>query len=207
MVFLPRKECAGQCPALRKLSDRCGFLLCKHCVHFCRDFESVCYVEDVSLAPRPSAIGVEIDGAALVDESPAYDMRLLTVTAGGETLGVAGRGTGLANLVHVTHELQDFAAFTGDINERFAAAERSFRFVEEAQDQNFGVIHVRLTVLLLLGPAGAGDEEKFGVRADGLSVRLRRFDMFNLMWLSLPQSKPHEKVTVTIKTTDGQVIQ
>ncbi len=34
-----------------------------------------------------------------------------------------------------------------------------------------------------------------------------RFDMFNLMWLSLPQSKPREKVTVTIKTTDGQVIQ
>jgi RHS repeat-associated protein len=32
-----------------------------------------------------------------------------------------------------------------------------------------------------------------------------RFDMFNLMWNSLPQS--HEKVTVTIKTTDGQVVQ
>jgi RHS repeat-associated protein len=34
-----------------------------------------------------------------------------------------------------------------------------------------------------------------------------RFDMFNLMWQSLPQSKLHEKVTVTIRTTDGQVIQ
>ena len=35
-----------------------------------------------------------------------------------------------------------------------------------------------------------------------------RMDMFNLMWLSLPQAQPtHEKVTVTIKTTDGQVIQ
>jgi RHS repeat-associated protein len=32
-----------------------------------------------------------------------------------------------------------------------------------------------------------------------------RFDMFNLMWNSLPQS--HEKVTVTIRTADGQTVQ
>ena len=70
-------------------------------VDVAHDFEGVGDVEDVGLAARPAAVGVEVDGAALVDEAPADDVRLLAVAAGGQALGMARGGAGLADLVQV----------------------------------------------------------------------------------------------------------
>ena len=69
---------------------------------------------------------------------------------------------------------QDRLAFAAEIDQGLAAAERGFRGVEEAEDQGFGFGSVDRSVGLFFGPAGAGDEEEFGVGTDGLLVGLRR---------------------------------
>ena len=48
--------------------------------------------------------------------------------------------------------------------------------MQEAEDQSLRFRSVRRSVGLLLGPAGAGHEEQFGVGPDGLLVRLGRLD-------------------------------
>ena len=73
------------------------------CAHH---FESVRHVQDVRLAARPAAVGIQIDGAPLIDETPAHHVRLLAVAAGGEPFGMARRRAGLADLVHVRHAAQ-----------------------------------------------------------------------------------------------------
>ena len=61
--------------------------------------EGVGYVDYIGFAAGPAAIGIEIDGAAFVDEAPADYVRLFAVAAGGEAFGVAGSGAGLADLI------------------------------------------------------------------------------------------------------------
>ena len=63
--------------------------------------KSIRNVDHVRFAAGPAAVGVEVDGAAFVDESPADNVWFLAVTAGGEPLGMSWRCTGLAHLVHV----------------------------------------------------------------------------------------------------------
>ena len=66
-----------------------GFLCCEQVVEFGDYLEGVGYVDYVGFAAGPATVGVEGDGAAVGDESPAYDVRLFAMTAGGKALGVA----------------------------------------------------------------------------------------------------------------------
>jgi len=53
-------------------------------------FERVGDVEHVGFAARPTAVGVQVDGAALVDEAPTHDVRLLAVATRGKALACRG---------------------------------------------------------------------------------------------------------------------
>jgi hypothetical protein len=81
-------------------------------------------VEHVSLAARPSAVCVEIDRTPLSDEAPAHHMRLLSVAAGRESLRMPRGCASLADLVHVSHELETGLTVATEIHDRLAAAER-----------------------------------------------------------------------------------
>ncbi len=61
-------------------------------------------------------------------------------------------------------------AFAALVDQRFAAAQRCAGGAQEAENQLAGLGDVDLAVGLLLGPAGAGDEEQLRVGADGLRV-------------------------------------
>ena len=50
-------------------------------VEFRHDLEGIGDVEHVRFAASPATIRIEIDGAALIDEAPAHDMRFFAVTA------------------------------------------------------------------------------------------------------------------------------
>src|ERR1039457_1682920 len=69
---LPRDQLPGLLPTEQRVDLR----------HY---LESVGDVEHVGFAARPSAVGIEIDGAALANETPADSVGLLTMTAGGQT--------------------------------------------------------------------------------------------------------------------------
>ena len=56
------------------------------------------------------------------------------------------------------------------VDQRFAAAQRCAGRAQEAENQLAGFGGMDLAVGLLLGPAGAGDEEHLRVGADGLRV-------------------------------------
>lgn len=104
-------------------------LLFQQRVQLLHDFEGVGDIDDVGFAARPSAVGVEIDGAALVDEAPSNDMRLFTVTTSGEPLRVTWSGAGLSDLVEVREERENCLVLAALVDERFAAAERSAGFL------------------------------------------------------------------------------
>ena len=91
--------------------------------------EGVGHVQDISLAAGPAAIGIEIDGAPLANESPTHGVRLLAVAARGQPLGMAWRGPGLSHLVEVAHEAQRRLVLAGELDQGFAAAERRFGLV------------------------------------------------------------------------------
>ena len=116
------------------------------------DFEGVGDVEDVGLAARPAAAGVEVDGPALIDEAPADDVRLLAVATGGKALGVARGRAGLADLVHVGHAVQDGFAFAAEVHHVFAAAERGLRLTQEGEDQLLRLGRMDCAIGLLLMP-------------------------------------------------------
>ena len=139
-------------------------------VDFGDDLKGVGDVDDVGFAARPAAVGVERDGAAVGDEAPADYVGFFAVAAGGKAFGVARRGAGLADLIQMRQEGKDGFAFAALIDERFAAAERRAGGVQEAENEFAGFGGVDLAVGLFLGPACAGDEEQFGVGADGLLV-------------------------------------
>ena len=141
-------------------------------IHLGHYLEGVGDVDHVGFAAGPAAVGVEGDGAALSDEAPADDVGLFAVAAGGKALGVTRRGAGLADLVHVGEEGKHGLAVAALVDERFAAAERCAGGIDEAEDEAGGFSGVGLAVRLFAGPAGAGDEEKFGVGADGLRAGL-----------------------------------
>ena len=153
-----------------------GLLCREQFVDFGDYLKGVGYVDYVGFAAGPAAVGVEGDGAAVGDEAPADDVRLFAVAAGGEALGVARRCAGLADLVQMREEGKNGVAFAALVDERLAAAERCAGLAQEAEDEVGGFGDVDLAVGLLLGPASAGDEEEFGVGADGLLVLLRRAD-------------------------------
>ena len=56
----------------------------------------------------------------------------------------------------------------------------AFVCAQEAEDEVFGVLRMRLAVFLLLRPAGTGNEEEVGVRTDRLLIGFRRFDAGDL---------------------------
>src|SRR5271166_5393625 len=58
-------------------------------IYLGHDLEGVGYVEHVGFAAGPAAIGVEIDGAALVDEAPADHVRFLAMATGRKAFRVA----------------------------------------------------------------------------------------------------------------------
>ena len=86
---------------------------------------------------------------------------------------MARRRAGLADLVEVRHEAEHRLAFAAEVDQRLAAAQRGLRRAQEPEDQLLGLGGMRRAVGLLLGPAGAGDEQQLGVRTDGLLVGLR----------------------------------
>ena len=84
--------------------------------------EGVRHIQHVGFAARPSTVRIEINGAPFANEAPADGVRLFAVTAGGQAFGMARRGTGLADLVEMGHELQDGFAFAAQIHQRLTAA-------------------------------------------------------------------------------------
>ena len=144
--------------------------LCEQFVDFGNDGEGVGHVDYVGFAAGPAAVGVEGDGAALGDEAPADDVRLFAVTAGGEALGMARRGAGLADLIEMRQKWKNGVPLAALVDQRFAAAERCAGGAQEAEDQVCRFGDVDLAVGLFFGPAGAGYEEQLGVGADGLLI-------------------------------------
>src|SRR5208282_1330001 len=130
----------------------------------------------VGLAAGPATIGIEIDGAPLVDEAPADNVWLLSMAAGGKAFGVPWCGAGLAHLIQVSHESQHGLILPALINQRLAAAERSTRRAKKIEDERFRLFRVRLSVGLLFGPACAGYKKHGGIRTNRLGVRLRCAD-------------------------------
>jgi hypothetical protein len=143
-------------------------------VHLGHHLEGVGDIDHVGLAAGPAAVGVERDGAALADEAPAHHVRLFAVAAGGEALGVARRCAGLADLVQVREEGKHGVALRRPGRPAICCCRAMRRRAQEAEDQFAGLGGVNLAVGLLLGPAGAGDEQQLGVGADGLRVLRRR---------------------------------
>jgi hypothetical protein len=68
----------------------------------------------------------------------------------------------------VGHELEDLLPLARLVDERLGGAEGGAGGPEEAEDELLRLLGVRLAVGLLLGPAGAGDEEELRVGLDGL---------------------------------------
>ena len=98
------------------------------------------------------------------------------MTAGGKAFGMTRGCAGLADLVEMGEEWEDWLAFSSLIDQGFAAAEGCAGEAEEAEDEVGGFGDVSLAVGLLLGPAGSGDEEHFGVGSDGLFILFRGAD-------------------------------
>lgn len=46
------------------------------------DLESVCHIENIGFAARPTTVGIEIDGPAFIDETPSDHVWFFTMTAG-----------------------------------------------------------------------------------------------------------------------------
>ena len=99
--------------------------------------EGIGDVKHVGLAARPAAIRVQIDGAALADETPADRVRFFAVTAGAQTFRMPRRRAGLADLVQVRQERQHRLAFAAQVHQRFAAAERRARLLAENRESIF----------------------------------------------------------------------
>jgi len=68
-------------------------------IQFRQHFKRVSYVKHICLSSRPTTVRVQIHRAALVDEAPAHDVGFLAVATRGQTLGMTGRRSGLADLV------------------------------------------------------------------------------------------------------------
>ena len=145
----------------------CSFFLCsglprlfrsQQGVHLRHDLEGVGDVEHVGFAARPSATGVEVNGAPLADEAPANRMRFLAVAAGSKSFRVSGRRAGLPDLIQVAQEAQCCLVLSREIDQGFAGAQGCLSVLQEIQDKRLGFRHVRLTVLLFLGPSSARDK-------------------------------------------------
>ena len=92
-------------------------LLREQLVDFPNNSKGIRHVKHIGLAPGPAAVGVEIDRAALGDESPTDRVRFLTMTAGGQPLGMPRRRAGLPNLVQMSEEREHRLAFPAEIDE------------------------------------------------------------------------------------------
>ncbi len=93
-------------------------------VDLLHDFKGIRHVKNIGFAPSPSTIGVGIDRTAFRYETPSDDMRLLSVAAGRQSLGMARRTAGLAHLVQVSHETQNSISFSGLIHRDFVIHRR-----------------------------------------------------------------------------------
>src|SRR5208282_1979813 len=109
------------------------------------DLEGIGNVEHVGLAAGPAAIGVEIDGAALVDKAPADHVGFLAMATRGEAFRVTWSGTGLAHLIQMGHESQHRLVLPALVHERLAATERSAGHAKKIEDERFGLFRVRLS--------------------------------------------------------------
>src|SRR5450759_5122083 len=108
--------------------------------HFRDQLKRVGYIQNVGLALGPAAVWIEVDGAPLSDETPAHHMRLLTVAAGREPLGVPWCRPRLADLVQVAHEGEDVLSLARLVHQRLAAPERGVGFVEKTRDDLRGFL-------------------------------------------------------------------
>src|SRR6266702_444572 len=101
-----RKMNAGQPSSSERTRRRPAllFLTLKKRIHFFDHLEGIGNIHNVGFAAGPAAVGVERDGAPLSDESPAYDVRLLTMAAGGKSLSMSRSRAGLPDLIHVGEE-------------------------------------------------------------------------------------------------------
>jgi hypothetical protein len=95
----------------------------------------------------------------VIDETPANNVRLFPVTAGGKTLGMAGRRTGLTYLIHESHKVNDGLTFAALVDERLAATQRRVGFTKEIQDESFGLLGMNFSIGLLFGPTGTCNKE------------------------------------------------
>src|SRR5208283_2088862 len=96
------------CPVVREIDvtwtqrgecARSRLRLLQQVIQLGHDLEGVGYVQHVGFAAGPATIGIEIDGAPLVDEAPADHVGFLAMTTRGKTFGVARSGAGLAHLI------------------------------------------------------------------------------------------------------------
>src|SRR3954453_14834739 len=116
-----------------KLGDHYAHLLSglDQLIQFRHHLECIGNVDHVSFAARPSAVGVERDGAPLPNEPPPDNVRLFAMTAGREASRVTRCSPGLADLVHVGEERKNGLPVSALIDERLAAAQRSTRCAQE----------------------------------------------------------------------------
>ncbi len=92
-------------------------------VHLGHDGEGIGNIEHIGLALGPAAISVGVDRTAFIDKASADHVRFFAVTAGVKTLRVTRRGTGLANLVEMTHTGKHGFPLGSLIDKRLAAPE------------------------------------------------------------------------------------
>src|ERR1017187_509995 len=140
-VFKQRQRVSGRCAGLASQQVSCDCarpelsVLCfQQGVEFRDDWEGVGYIDHVGFATGPAAVGVERNGAALGDETPTDNVGFLAVAAGCEALGMAGRGAGLADLIHMSEEGKNWLAFATLVDKRLAAAEGCAGLAKEAEN-------------------------------------------------------------------------
>src|ERR1019366_6937950 len=114
----------------------------QYSVQFRQHFKGIGYVKHVRFSSCPSAVRVEIHRTALVDEPPAHDMGLLAMATRGQTLGMARRRSGLADLVQMGHETEHRLTLSRLIDQRFAAAQGCARGTKEIKNQRLRLIGV-----------------------------------------------------------------
>src|SRR5664279_303358 len=124
-------------------------------VHLCHHLEGVGDIEHIRFAACPSAIRVEIDGAPFANKAPTNRVRLLPMTACGQSLGMSRRRAGLPDLVEMRHEMQRRLILAADIDQRFAATQRRLGAPQKIHDDDFCFGNVRLPIFLFLRPSRA----------------------------------------------------
>lgn len=123
------------------------------------NLERIGHIQHVGFPACPSTVGIQIDGSAFVDETPADHMWLFTMAAGRKTFGMAWGCAGLAHLIQVGHKSKHCLILTALVHQRFAAAQRSAGIAKELEDQLFRFRSVRFSIGVLPRPTSASGKQ------------------------------------------------